>query len=36
MQVKGHLKKRCEHCVYVKRKGRLYVECKVSSINNFK
>ncbi|KAI9140075.1 ribosomal protein L36-domain-containing protein, partial [Paraphysoderma sedebokerense] len=27
-QVRATVKKRCEHCYMVKRKGRLYVLCK--------
>ena len=34
MKVRASVKKRCEHCKIVRRKGRVYVICKVNPKHN--
>ncbi|ABR30838.1 50S ribosomal protein L36 [Thermosipho africanus Ob7] len=36
MKVQSSVKKRCEHCKIIKRKGRVYVICKVNPKHNQK
>ncbi|MEA2066487.1 MAG: 50S ribosomal protein L36 [Thermotogota bacterium] len=34
MKVKASVKKRCEHCKLIKRKGRVWVVCKKNPRHN--